>query len=110
MANLSDLDLTFNGVGDISVLQGLTALDSLNLWGNNVVDISALSGLVELDYLNLMRNAVTDIAPLVANPGIDVNDDVLIQGNSLDCNDPVTQGHIAALEAREVALQQDCDD
>ena len=60
--NLTELDLTFNSVTDISAISGLTKLTKLDLDGNNIMDISAIEDLTNLTWLNLWDNNVTDIS------------------------------------------------
>ncbi len=62
--HLEILKLQGNEISDISALVGLTGLKSLNLDGNNISDISPLSELTELEYLNLNFNNIVDISVL----------------------------------------------
>ena len=50
---LTELDLNWNDIVDISILSGLTQLTWLDLGGNDLVDISVLSGLTQLTELYL---------------------------------------------------------
>ena len=76
---------------------------------NSIDDLSALSGLTHLSRLTLSQNNITDIAPLVANEGLQAADRVDITDNPLNCNDPATLADLAALEARDVRVYNDCD-
>ena len=84
--NLKSLDLSCNKISDISVLSGLSKLQTLvidnslvtdlsplsalhnlrelDAHDNAIGDISALSGLTHLETLNLRRNDIKDISPL----------------------------------------------
>ncbi len=84
--NLKSLDLSCNEISDISVLSGLSKLQTLvidnclitdlsplstlyklrelDVHDNGISDISALSGLTNLETLNLRRNDIRDISPL----------------------------------------------
>ena len=53
------------GIIDISVLQGLTNLQSLSLQSTQVEDISVLQGLTNLQSLSLQSTQVEDISPLL---------------------------------------------
>jgi hypothetical protein len=65
MTNLTDLDLQYNIISDVSPLAGLTKLTYLGLTGNwGISDISALSGLKSLKSLGLSSTGVTDISAL----------------------------------------------
>ena len=63
-SNISELKLSGSAVSDISVLAGLTQLDTLDLNGTGVSDISVLAGLTQLDTLNLNGTGVRDISVL----------------------------------------------
>jgi len=84
--NLNTLDLSWNEIGDISVLSGLSKLQrlvidnclisdlsplstlrnlrELDVHDNRVSDISALSGLTNLETLYLRQNEIRDLSPL----------------------------------------------
>ena len=63
--NLTDLDLMFNNISDISYLSNLIHLRSLNLNENqNINDISSLNNLLNLEALQLGGNQISDITPL----------------------------------------------
>ena len=63
---LTNLDLSWTGVSDISALSGLTALTNLDLSATSIDDISALSGLTALTNLNLAWTSVRDINALAS--------------------------------------------
>ena len=81
--SLTSLDLSESQIVDISAVSGLTNLTSLYLGDNEIVDITAVSGLTNLTSLLLYDNQIHDIAPLVENPGIDSDDDVILFYNCL---------------------------
>jgi hypothetical protein len=64
LTNLTELDLEYNQISDISVLSWLTNLRHLDLDGNQISDISALSGLTNLESLRLVFNQISDISDL----------------------------------------------
>ena len=66
LANLTELDLHDNEIGNISALAGLANLRTLGLRSNAVDDISTLSGLANLRHLDLSYNRIEDISALSA--------------------------------------------
>ncbi|MCM3443795.1 leucine-rich repeat domain-containing protein [Metabacillus halosaccharovorans] len=62
--NLIELNLAYNNITSIKVLQELTTLESLTLWGNEVEDLSPLTGLTNLTYLDLDDAAVQSVDAL----------------------------------------------
>ena len=65
LANLTVLDLHGNNwITDISPLESLTNLMELDLHVNQIVDISPLSDLVNLTWLHLGSNQIVDLNPL----------------------------------------------
>ena len=61
---LTDLNLSGNSIGDISVLADLTTLTTLYLAGTAISDISDLQNLTPLKTLYLTANSITDISVL----------------------------------------------
>ena len=61
---LERLDLSGQGLKDLTPLWGLSDLERLGLRGNAVSDLSTLSGLTDLDCLDLSSNRIMDIWPL----------------------------------------------
>ncbi|MDE2803119.1 MAG: leucine-rich repeat domain-containing protein, partial [Chloroflexota bacterium] len=64
LAQLESLILNNNRVADISSLSGLSHLRSLSLHGNEVSDVSPVAGLSELTWLAFNYNRISDISPL----------------------------------------------
>jgi len=64
-ANVTDLNLSFNRISDISPLVELTSLRRLSLGNNQINDASPLAGLTNLESLLLYRNEIDDISSLV---------------------------------------------
>ncbi len=62
--NVKILDLSFNGLTNISVLSHLKQLTTLRLGNNQLTDISALKHLKKLKQLDLEYNKFTDISTL----------------------------------------------
>lgn len=103
---LLKLDLSFNNLGPLGPLSGLTALRFLDLQRNSsLADLGPLAGLVNLEELSagynlisdlsplrllhqlavllLPYNRITSILPLLENPGIGEGDIVDLRGNPL---------------------------
>jgi len=64
LSNLTELNLKWNKITDITPLSALTNLTSLSLGYNQITDITPLSGLTNLTELHLTCNQITDITPL----------------------------------------------
>lgn len=64
MTNLHTLKLQENAITDVQPLSGLTNLTDLELDDNQVTDLTPLSGLTKLEILFLDRNGCSDITPL----------------------------------------------
>ena len=91
--DLRRLDLSGNGLTDLSALAPLRALRSLDLSGNAVSDLSPLAGMTELRRLDLAGNRVVDLWPLGALPHLEV---LLLDGN--DVADVGALTHLGRLE------------
>jgi len=72
---LKSLDLSRNRISDLTLLAGLTNLESLNMdnrWRRDIereeevfiIDITPLAGLTNLKYLDLSGNQISDLTPL----------------------------------------------
>ncbi|MEO8900826.1 MAG: leucine-rich repeat domain-containing protein [Polyangiaceae bacterium] len=61
---LKDVFLPPGDYDDISVLAGLSDLESISAAHNNVKDVSSLSKLKKLDRLDLAHTQVTDVTPI----------------------------------------------
>ncbi len=70
LADLEVLDLGGNRIADLWPLAGMGGLERLDLGDNAVADLSALGGLAGLRVLDLSDNAVSDISPLAALTGL----------------------------------------
>ncbi|MFA6012946.1 MAG: leucine-rich repeat domain-containing protein, partial [Desulfobacteraceae bacterium] len=64
LTQLQSLDLSYNQISDISILKGLTQLQSLVLSYNQISDISILKDLAQLQSLDLNGNPISDISIL----------------------------------------------
>ena len=62
--SLTQLDLSFLGIEDITGLQCFTGLISLSIYANKVVDISPIQNLREIKSLDLDSNLIADITPV----------------------------------------------
>ena len=63
---LEQLDLSGQGLTDVTPFWGLSDLERLGLRDNAVSDLTALSGLTDLKCLDLSHNQITDIWPLAS--------------------------------------------
>ena len=66
LSNLTELNINWKEITDITPLSALTNLTYLNLSANQITDITPLSALTNLTYLNLSANQITDITGLSA--------------------------------------------
>ncbi|QVK19322.1 leucine-rich repeat domain-containing protein [Mycoplasmatota bacterium] len=64
LTNLTNLNLGYNQVSDLTVLSGLINLTELNLVRNQINDITALSNLTNLRELSLHYNQISDLNAL----------------------------------------------
>lgn len=64
--SLERLDISGNGISDISAVANLTTLKKFYAANNAITDISALSGLQSLEYIGLRGNQITDADALFA--------------------------------------------
>ena len=62
MTALTDLDISFNNLSDLTPINGLTTLTSLNLGHTTISDITPLRRLTALTYLDLKNNEINDIS------------------------------------------------
>lgn len=83
LQNLNFLYLGGNRVEDISPLAGLYRIYHLNMEDNRIRDISTLENLTDIGFLHLNFNQIEDISPLVRNLGLNLGDEVKLQGNPL---------------------------
>lgn len=66
LTQLRYLDLSYNTIGNLTPLVGMTQLTELYLQHCAVSGLDALAGLSELQTLNLSYNAVADVTPLAS--------------------------------------------
>ena len=64
-ADVTELDLSYRGLTDISALSACSKLKNLNLSGNAISDISPLMDIPNLSVLNISGNSVSDLRPLM---------------------------------------------
>jgi hypothetical protein len=62
--NFTELDLAYNPVSDISILEKMNNLEYLALGSGEITDISFLSNNTKLEYLDLGSNSISDISCL----------------------------------------------
>ncbi len=99
--NLQILDLADNQIRDLTPLAELTQLRFLNLHKNRINSVAALRALAQLQSLDLGSNLVVDLSPLLE---LEQLSDLVLTGNPLN---PVSQGYIAALRKRDLAVEFD---
>ena len=87
------LDLSGNGLTDVSALADLDGLARLDLSGNALADLAPLSTLTALRRLDLRGNRVADLAPLASLPRLEV---LLLDGNRIADIGALT--HLGTLE------------
>ncbi|NIM11082.1 MAG: leucine-rich repeat domain-containing protein [Candidatus Aminicenantes bacterium] len=88
LENIIILNLSLNGLIDISPLKELTGLHSLDLRNNWLTDISPLKELKGLERLYLDNNHLTDIRPLKELKGLERLD---LKGNHLTDISPLKE-------------------
>ena len=64
--HLTNLDVRYKGIVELTGLEHATHLQTLVLIGNKIQDISPLSGITELGFLDLGGNQISDLRPLAA--------------------------------------------
>jgi Leucine-rich repeat (LRR) protein len=100
--NLEELGLQFNQISGVSTLSRLTNLKELGLDHNQISDVSALSKLTNLKWLWLNHNQISDIKPLVSNSGLSKGDLVNLANNPLSSTS--TNVYIPQLEKRGILV------
>ena len=102
---LEVLFLGDNDIGDLTPLAGLSRLRALDLSHNQVQDIAPLSGLDQLTYLNLEGNSIGDLAPLSSLTQLEV---LYLTGNQIrDLSPLLSLGHAMQVEARANPLSEE---
>ena len=103
LTSLTDLNLTYNSISDISPLSGLTGLAVLRLYNNPITDIGALRGLTSLTELHVHDLPdLSNIQPLLNNAGLGEGDRVILMRSNVSCADA------AALQAKGVSVGSNC--
>ena len=64
LTHITQLDLSFNDISDICIIEKLPNLTRINLAYNQVKDLSFLEKLTELTALDISENLISDLAPL----------------------------------------------
>lgn len=89
------LNLSGNGIVDISDLKGLSLIEELYLSDNEIGYIDAVSNLIKLRVIDISNNAVDDLSPLFELPDLEY---VNVVGN------PVPHKHKEFLKGRGVLV------
>lgn len=63
--SVTEIDLSYCGITDISALSQCQNLGRVVLRGNSIMDISPLMDIPNLTYLDISENAVSDLRPLM---------------------------------------------
>ncbi len=95
---LQSLDLSYNWVSDISVLQHLTDLQSLDLSDNWIGDVSVLQHLTWLSTLHLSYNPISDFSVLQRLTGLTT---LSINGNNI--NEGSVLQHLTGLQSLDLS-------
>ena len=64
LTSLTEINLFYNSISDVTPLAQLTSLTELNLSRNSISDVTPLAQLTSLTELNLSRNSISDVTPL----------------------------------------------
>ncbi len=86
-----------------NMVVSLTNLTQLNLWFNQISDVSPLAFLTNLTQLNLLGNQISDISALVENSGLSDGDLVFLKDNPLSATS--VNVYIPQLEQRGVNVE-----
>ncbi|MCL1986495.1 MAG: stalk domain-containing protein [Firmicutes bacterium] len=82
--SVTQLELTFGNISDLTPLARLTNLTRLDLAHNNISDLTPLAGLTNLTELNLNLNDISDLTPLA---GLTNLTRLLLGGNNISDSD-----------------------
>ena len=63
--SVTEIDLSYRNIADISALAECEKLTRVNLKGNSITDISPLMDLPNLTYVDISENAVSDLRPFM---------------------------------------------
>lgn len=105
LAQLEALEIRENPISNFGPIATMTQLVELDIGETGLSDIEFLEDFSELEELDLADNEITDIGPLVANAGLGEGDEVSIEENLLDLEDPDAAADIQALLDRGVELE-----
>ena len=62
---VTEIDLSYRGISDISALSSCSKLTKVILRGNSIMDISPLMDIPNLTYVDISDNMVSDLRPLM---------------------------------------------
>jgi len=101
--NLQELWLRVNLVSDISILAGLTGLETVHLSRNQISDLSPLSELDNLSYLDLHGNHdIADLSPLAGLHNLSIL--IIRQTNSDDLSNLSSLSNLVVLHVSSNGL------
>ena len=102
--NLRTLTAANNQITDLSPLRSSLAMETLDLNGNEgLVDLSVVEGMTALKVLRLDGTGVEDLSPLVRNAGLGSGDQVYLR--SVPNLNADAEQHIATLRGRGVQVR-----
>ena len=102
--NLRTLIAANNQITDLSPLRSSLAMETLDLNGNEgLVDLSVVEGMTALKVLRLDGTGVEDLSPLVRNAGLGSGDQVYLR--SVPNLNADAEQHIATLRGRGVQVR-----
>ena len=102
--NLRTLTAAGNRITDLSPLRNSLAMETLDLNGNEgLVDLSVVEGMTALKVLRLDGTGVEDLSPLVRNAGLGSGDQVYLR--SVPNLNADAEQHIATLRGRGVQVR-----
>ena len=67
---VTELDLSYSQISDLSPIAGLTGLKTLYLFGTQVSDLSPIAGFTGLKTLGLTGTQVSDLSPIAGLTGL----------------------------------------
>ena len=70
LTNLTQLDLSFNSISDISSLAACTKLKSLNIANNSILDVAAVGVMDDLENFNMANNQVAALPVFSKNSAL----------------------------------------
>jgi internalin A len=102
LTNLTTLNLSYNRISDISFLGSLTNLTTLDLSFNQITDISFLGSLTNLTTLFIWENQITDISSLGSLTNLSILDLCINQITDISFLGSLTNLSILGLSSNQI--------